>query len=234
MRSALVTGGTKGIGLAICDRLARDGTDITGCSRTMPDGFAYRGPAGTPYRWMKCDALSLSDIMEMSGVCRDVDILVNNAGGGGRWGSDFQGTDLRTYEDVLQKNALAALQFTRLCVPGMKERGWGRVVTVASMYGKEAGGRPWFSMAKTAEISLMKSLSKDKGLVRSGITFNTVCPGHIHVDGKPDEEDLDGFPMGRMGTPEEVASVVGFLCSDEASLVNGACIAVDGGESHSF
>lgn len=83
-------------------------------------------------------------------------------------------------------------------------------------------------------ISFMKALSQDKSLVRHNITFNTVCPGHISVEGKPDELDADRFPLGRMGKPEEVASVVAFLCSKEAALVNGACVAVDGGESSSF
>ena len=129
---------------------------------------------------------------------------------------------------------MAAMRFTKLVIPFMRKQKWGRVVTISSIYGKEGGGRPWFNMAKSAEISLMKSLSMDKRLVRDGITFNTVCPGHISVEGKTDEDNVEDFPLGRMGSPEEVANVVAFLCSEKTSLVNGACVVVDGGESRSF
>jgi len=136
--------------------------------------------------------------------------------------------------------------FTSLTIPLMKKNKWGRVITVASRYGKEAGGRPWFAMAKSAEISLMKTLSLDKMLVRQGITFNSVAPGAIMIPdtgwdtrAKEDPQGLKNlvdkeFPLGRMGKPEEVASVVVFLCSERASLINGACLSVDGGESKSF
>jgi len=222
-RTALVTGGTKGIGLAIADRLAKDGDKVIVCSRKRPDWQRHS--------WVHYDALKAENMVDIFGR---VDILVNNVGGGGRWGSDFLETEFSTYSDVFTKNAWAAVRFTKLCVPYMVDRKWGRVVTVASIYGKEAGGKPWFNMAKSAEISLMKNLSKDKALTRANITFNTVCPGHISVLGKPDEENQEDFPLGRMGKPEEVASVVAFLCSDEASFVNGASIAVDGGESHGY
>ena len=138
------------------------------------------------------------------------------------------------WTDVYNKNAMAAMRFTKLVIPFMRKQKWGRVVTISSIYGKEGGGRPWFNMAKSAEISLMKSLSMDKRLVRDGITFNTVCPGHISVEGKTDEDNVEDFPLGRMGSPEEVANVVAFLCSEKTSLVNGACVVVDGGESRSF
>jgi len=120
------------------------------------------------------------------------------------------------------------------------------VVTIASLLGREGGGRPWFNMAKSAEISLMKTLAMNASLARDGITFNSVAPGAIMIpstgweeEQKKDPEkfkkmvDLQ-FPLDRLGTPEEVANVVVFLCSEKASLVNGACIPIDGGESRSF
>jgi 3-oxoacyl-[acyl-carrier protein] reductase len=103
----------------------------------------------------------------------------------------------------------------------MRERGWGRIITISSIFGKEAGGRPWFNMAKAAEISLMKSLA---GKYR-GITFNSIAPGHIDIGTK----NFTG-----QGKPEDVANIVVFLCSDRAKHINGACITVDGGESRSF
>lgn len=222
MKAALVTGGTKGIGLAIAKALHERGVAIVMCSRMMPD-FKWA-------LWFPYDAMNGEDPDRRP----KVDILVNNVGGGGRWGDTFLQTRPSTYAEVYRKNVESMIRFTTACVPTMVEKNWGRVVTISSIYGKEAGGRPWFNMAKSAEISFMKSLSRDKSLVRHGITFNTVCPGHISVEGKPDEPNVQDFPLGRMGTPEEVAAVVAFLCSDEATLVNGACIAVDGGESWSF
>lgn len=120
-------------------------------------------------------------------------------------------------------------------------------MTVTSIYGgKEGGGRPWFTMAKAAETGLMKSLSATPYLVREGITFNSVAPGGIYIAGTGFEDEKrrdpaafermidEEYPLGRLGTPEEVAAAVVFLCSRQASLVNGANITVDGGQSRSF
>ena len=158
----------------------------------------------------------------------------------------FEETADTVWDDVYAKNAAAAIRFTRLAIPLMRRQKWGRVVTVASILGREGGGRPWFNMAKSAEISLMKTLAMDQRLVRDGITFNSVAPGNIMIPGTGAEKEaaldpqgftdrLDhDFPMGRMGTPDEVASAIVFLCSIRATLINGACVTVDGGESHAF
>ena len=83
-------------------------------------------------------------------------------------------------------------------------------------------------------MSLMKSMAKNIHAVRHGVTFNSIAGGHISVPGKPDEENLEIFPMGRMGRTEEIADVVTFVCSTRANFVNGACWVVDGGESYGF
>ena len=130
----------------------------------------------------------------------------------------------------MQKNAMASARLTQLVLHHMRRKKWGRVVTITSILGgKDGNARPWFAMAKAAQTALMKSLATQSYLARDGITFNSVAPGLIDV-GKPGlgNEEL---PLGRMGTPEEVANVVAFLCSDGASLVNGANIVVDGGQS---
>ena len=176
-----------------------------------------------------------------------IHILVNNVGGGGRWGSsNVEETSEDVWTDVYNKNAMAAVRFTRLVIPHMRRQKWGRVVTIASRLGKEGGGRPWFNMAKSAEISMMKTLAMTAYLAREGITFNTVAPGSIMIpntgwetealaDPEAFEKKLDAeFPLGRLGTPEEVADVVAFVCSEKASLLSGACLLVDGGESRSF
>ena len=199
---------------------------------------------------VSADVLFSSDIekvmKEVTSVWGSLHILVNNVGGGGRWGSPIvEQTREDVWWDVYNKNAMAAVRFTMQAIPLMKKQQWGRVVTISSVHGREGGGRPWFNMAKAAEISLMKTLAMNPDLVRCGITFNTVTPGAIMIEGtgwekekreKPEQFKmlLDQLPFGRMGTPEEVANVVVFLCSEVASLVNGACIMVDGGESRSF
>ena len=121
-----------------------------------------------------------------------------------------------------------------------------RVITITSILGKEGGGRPWFNMAKASEVALMKTLSLTKYLVRDGITFNSIAPGGILIQGAGFEKEKDDnpkefeqmidneYPLGRMGTTEEVASVVAFIASDLSSLVNGAQITVDGGQTKAY
>ena len=123
---------------------------------------------------------------------------------------------------------------------------WGRVVTITSFHGREGGGRPWFNMAKTAETALMKNLAMNPALARDGIVFTSVAPGCVMIPdtGWDAERKKDPvafqqmtdvrFPLGRLGTPEEVADVVAFACSARASLLGGAAIAVDGAESRAF
>ena len=251
---ALITGGSHGIGLATARALAAEGCRVAICARD-PDRLqaAVRGlrshtgeALGIP-----ADVLKLADINRVvrSVIERwgSIHILVNNVGGGGRWGSEIvEETDEQVWIDVYAKNALAAIRFTMRAIPHMRKQRWGRVVTITSIYGREGGGRPWYNMAKAAETSLMKNLALNRALAREGITFNTVAPGSIMIAGtgwESQQKDHPGefaamlerdFPLGRLGTPEEVASVVTFLCSEHASLLTGAAVPVDGGASRSF
>lgn len=250
---ALVTGGSRGIGFATAAALADEGCNVAICARTADQvdaAVADLLARGVEALGFAADAGVAADIDRVTesvlGAWGALHILVNNVGGGGRWGTeDVVATPEEVWEQVYAKNAMAAVRFTRAFLPHMVQQGWGRVVTVSSMYGREGGGRPWFNMAKSAEISLMKSLSMDRGLIRNGITFNSVAPGHIMIPGTGAHEasrddpaafaaHLDGMPLGRMGTPEEVGDVIAFMCSDRAALLNGATVAIDGGESRSF
>jgi len=250
---ALVTGGSHGIGLAIANALAEEGCNVAICARNqkrLSQAVVALKTKGVEAIGVSADVLIQTDIEKVMKTVIDawgtIHILVNNVGGGGRWGSpSIEETAEQVWIDVYNKNAMAAVRFTKFAIPFMRKQKWGRVITIASIYGKEGGARPWFNMSKSAEISLMKTLAMNPVLVRDGITFNTVAPGNIMIPGTGWEEemkkDLNGFkrmvdskPLGRLGTPEEVANMVVFLCSKKASLVNGACIAVDGGESHSF
>jgi 3-oxoacyl-[acyl-carrier protein] reductase len=251
---ALVTGGSHGIGKEIALALSDEGCRVAICAREKAGLSSLVNKITSEGRLaigISADVLRPQDI---DGVVRDVvsawgtvHILINNVGGGGRWGKpSVEETDEEVWVDVYSKNALAAVRFTRLVLPHMRKQRWGRIVTIASIHGKEGGGRPWFVMAKSAEISLMKSLAMDAGLAGDGITFNSVSPGRIMIpdtgweaEKKKDPSEFDrmvreSLPQGRMGKPEEVAAVVAFLCSERAGLVNGANVAVDGGEGRSF
>lgn len=251
---ALVTGGSHGIGRSTALALADEGCNVAICARNHDR--IYNIVKDIKEKGVEAIGIS-ADVTICEDICRviktvvnsweTIHILINNAGGGGRWGSEnIEETDEQVWLDVRNKNDIAAIRFIVRTVPYMRKQKWGRIITVASIYGKEGGGRPWFNMAKSAEISSMKSLSMNRFLVRNGITFNSIAPGSIMIpdtgwdieqrkDSEKFKEILDAnYPLGRLGTPEEVANVITFLCSERASFINGACIVVDGGESKSF
>lgn len=251
---ALVTGGSHGIGKSIAMELAEEGCHVAICARDkerVEKAVSEIKTNGVDGIGISADVLIPADIERVMKMVIDswgtIHILVNNVGGGGRWGSDeVEATSENVWVDVYNKNALAAVRFTMKAIPFMRKQKWGRVVTISSIYGYEGGGRPWFNMAKSAEISLMKSLAMCPYLARDGITFNTVAPGAIMIPDTGWETEKkrnpevfkktveNQLPLGRLGTPEEVANVVVFLCSEKACLMNGACIPVDGAEGSSY
>ena len=248
-KDALVTGGSHGIGRSIALALADEGCNVAICARRYSRIEKVVGELkerGVEALGIRGDVLVHADINRITktviATWDGIHILINNVGGGGRWGeARAEETSEDVWLEVYNKNALAAVRFTMWAIPFMREQKWGRVISIGSIHGKEGGGRPWFNVAKSAEISLMKSLAIQRYLARNNITFNTVSPGAIGIPDtgwvrEPENNPggVDKYPLGRLGTPEEVANVVAFLCSDKASLVNGACVVVDGGESRSF
>lgn len=251
-KKALITGGSHGIGAAIGLGLAAEGVSIAFLSRSLErlnEQAKLLNEKNVPILPMQCDVLDPSAITQSWDILEQqwggIDILINNVGGGGRWGTeDLIDTPISTWSEVYQKNAGVASQLTMLALPGMKEKNWGRVVTVTSIFGNTVGGRPWFNMAKVSQSILMKNLAQNKNFSGAGITFNSVAPGAVMIPDtgwtemeKQEPEEFNAFrnslPRGKFGTPDEVSNLVVFLCSTKASYVNGASILIDGGESPS-
>jgi len=242
-KKALVTGGSRGIGRAIANLLFNRGCRVAICARGIYDlnkAITEMAMGGNPdLGRMFLIQIIQADLLTNDGVARviehalPVDILINNCGGGGRWGTDTDlGLDYQVFSDVMQKNINATAEITLVALPHMIENGWGRVVTISSIYGINATiNRPAFMTAKAAQIAFSKGLSRLSVIAKNGVTINAVCPGVTDVGKEIVDHRQDSIPAGRFGKPEDIANLVTFLCSDEASHINGACITVDGGES---
>lgn len=240
---ALVTGATRGIGLGIAQALAAEGARVAVTARTEAD--VQKTARSLQGFGAAADLLTADGCRRAVDATVDalgqIDILVNNLGT--RAGSSWADTDAEAFAAAFDGNVTVSVRMTQLVLPAMLERGWGRVVVISSVYGRESGGAPAYNAAKAAEISLVTSLGRD--VASRGVTVNCVAPGSVLWEGggwdrrqKADPEGIAEFiwrdmPMRRFGTVPEVASVVAFLCSEQASLVNGACVAVDGGQSRS-
>jgi 3-oxoacyl-[acyl-carrier protein] reductase len=171
-----------------------------------------------------------------------IDVLVNNLGVAG--GASLLDTSDEEWQRAFDYTLFPAIRASRLAVPHMVPRGGGAIVMIASIYGREAGGRMTYNAVKAAEISLAKSLAQQ--LAPNGIRVNSVAPGSILFPGgswhKRLEADPDGIadfvrrelPFGRFGRPEEVGAVVAFLASSRASWISGASVTVDGCQSRSL
>jgi 3-oxoacyl-[acyl-carrier protein] reductase len=240
---ALVSAGSRGIGFGIAKALAAEGARVAIAARTEATvQVAARDVGGLGIcADLLTDEGCRSAIAAAERELGPVEILVNNLGT--RAGSSWADTGVKEYESAFMGNVVPSVRMTQLVLPGMLERGWGRVVVIASIWGREAGGAPAYNAAKAAEISFVAALGRE--VAQRGVTVNCVAPGSVRWEGggwdrrvKQDPEGMAEFvrremPLGRFGTVPEVSAVVAFLCSEQASLVNAACITVDGGQSRS-
>ena len=235
---ALVTGGGQGIGEAICIRLAAAGAKVgvldLDAARAQRVALAIGGLglAGNVTSESDLDAA----VNELKKHFGGIDILVNNAGITGTAGKLWELTR-DDWEVVLAVNVLGPVLCCRAVVPIMRQRKYGRIVNIASIAGKE--GNPTlgpYSASKAALIAFTKSLAKE--LVGQGdITVNSISPAVIHtpiLDGLPQstvDYMVSRIPMGRTGRPEEVAALVHYLASAEASFTTGQCYDISGGRA---
>jgi 3-oxoacyl-[acyl-carrier protein] reductase len=248
---AVVTGSSRGLGLASARALVAEGCRVCLCARGAEPlaeaALAVEAVARRPGMIATVQA----DVSTTDGIERVIaaavetfgglDVLVNNVGRAA--GSDLLGTTDAEWQAAFDETLFPAIRASRLAVPHMKNRGGGAIVMIASIYGREAGGRMTYNAVKAAEISLAKALAQQ--LAPANIRVNSVAPGSIMFPGgswhRRQQSDPDGIaemiarelPFGRFGKPEEVGAVVAFLASARASWISGASIVVDGCQGRS-
>jgi 3-oxoacyl-[acyl-carrier protein] reductase len=244
---AIVTGSSRGLGLASAAALLKEGCRVTICARGEDRLMAAAAElnGGSAVLPIVAD-LSTADGVE-SVVSRTVeafgglDILVNNVGAAR--GAGIVDTSDAEWSEAFNHTLFPAIRASRLAVPHLRRRGGGAIVMIASIWGRESGGRMTYNAVKAAEISLAKSMAQQ--LARDNIRVNSVAPGSISFPGgtwhRRQQEDPAGMadfvtrelPFGRFGRPEEVGAVVAFLVSPRASWISGASVPVDGCQSRS-
>jgi NAD(P)-dependent dehydrogenase (short-subunit alcohol dehydrogenase family) len=242
-RRALVTGASRGLGEAIAKRLAAAGASVVLAARTAEDLARVAdevreagGAAETLVVDVTDRAASVRAMAALLAGSGPVDVLVNNAGGNVR--KRAEEFTLAEWDGLIALGLTAPYEWSRLVFEGMRTRGFGRIVNVASVAGLTAlpTGAP-YAAAKAGLIQLTRNLAREWG--RHGITVNAVAPWYVQtpltegVLSSPAfrEAVLRATPTGRLGTPDDVAAAVTFLCGPDAGWISGVCLPLDGGFS---
>jgi acetoacetyl-CoA reductase len=234
---ALVTGGTRGIGAAICKSLKTHGYKVAANYAGNDEAAAkFKDETGIPvFKWSIEDYDACAKgIEQVEAELGPIDILVNNAGI--TRDAMFHRMTHEQWDKVIGTNLTGLFNMTHPLWPKMRERKFGRVIVISSMNGQKGqAGQVNYSAAKAGEIGMVKALALEGA--RSNITVNAICPGYIGtemvkaIDQKVlDERILPHIPVGRLGEPNEVARCVLFLASDKEGFVTGSTVSVNGGQ----
>ena len=239
-KTALVTGGTGGIGAAICLKLADSGAKVATNYRNEEKARKWQEEVKAKGYDIKIYQADVSDFDACAGLVKQVnsdlgpvDILVNNAGV--TKDSTFRKMTKDQWDTVMKINLDSLYNVTKHVIEGMMERGWGRVINISSINGQKGQlGQTNYSASKAGMHGFTMSLAQE--VARKGVTVNTVSPGYIATDmvmAVPEDirkQIIAGIPVGRLGTSEEVAAMVDFLVSDEAGFTTGADFSMNGGQ----
>jgi acetoacetyl-CoA reductase len=236
-RVALVTGGSRGIGAAISVALKAAGYKVAANYAGNDEAAAkFKAETGIPvYKWSVADyEACAAGIKQVEADIGPVDVLVNNAGI--TRDAMFHKMTPQQWKEVIDTNLNGVFNMTHPLWNGMRERKFGRVVTISSINGQKGqAGQVNYSSSKAGDIGFAKALAQEGA--RAGITVNVICPGYIGtemvkaIDEKVlNERIIPQIPVGRLGEPEEVARCVVFLASDEAGFITGSTISANGGQ----
>ncbi len=250
-RIALVCGSSSGLGFAIGTRLAREGCRVAlnGRDQTRLDNAADRVESETGSR----PGTFVADVSDSEGVTTlvqavsdtlgPVDILLANAGGPPA--RTFAEADAQTWRQAIDLNLLSTINLCRAVVPGMQQRGWGRIVCLTSVAAKQPiPGLILSSTSRAGLLGFVKGVANE--IANDGVTINTICPGYMRTERVTELFDVLApkggisvdevernlvaqIPAGRIGNPDELAAMVAFMVSDHAGYLTGATIQVDGG-----
>jgi acetoacetyl-CoA reductase len=236
-RVAVVTGGTRGIGAAIAKALKAAGYSVAAVYAGNEDAAnKFKGETGIPvYKWDVSSYEACAEGMKkIESELGPVDVLVNNAGI--TRDSMFHKMDVGQWRAVLDTNLNSLFNMCRPVIEGMRERKFGRIISISSINGQKGQmGQCNYSAAKAGEIGFTKALAQENA--RVNVTVNAICPGYIGtemVQAMPQEvlekRIIPQIPAGRLGTPEEVARCVVFLAADDAGFITGSTLTANGGQ----
>ncbi|GAA2858880.1 beta-ketoacyl-ACP reductase [Aminobacter sp. P9b] len=233
---ALVTGGTRGIGAAISVALKNAGYKVAANYAGNDEAAQkFKAETGIPvYKWSVADYDACeAGIKQVEADLGPVSVLVNNAGI--TRDSMFHKMTREQWKEVIDTNLNGAFNMTHPLWSGMRDRKFGRVITISSINGQKGqAGQANYSASKAGDIGFTKALAQEGA--RAGITVNVICPGYIAtemvmaVPEKVRESIIAQIPVGRLGEPEEIARCVVFLASEESGFVTGATLSANGGQ----
>ena len=235
-RVALVTGGTRGIGAAIATALKAAGHTVAANYAGNDDAAKkFTDETGIKtFKWSVADYDACKEgLANVEAELGPVEILINNAGI--TRDAPFHKITPQQWREVIDTNLSGVFNMTHPVWPGMRERGFGRIVTISSINGQKGQfAQANYAASKAGDLGFTKSLAQEGA--SKGITVNAVCPGYIAtemvmaVPEKVRDSIIAQIPVGRLGEPEEIARCVTFLVSDEAGFITGSTISANGGQ----